>query len=216
MIDLTALHHRLADPASNCRRTDPYEHYVWDGLFDPDALRAAARGYPDVGRMTQKPGIPRWFSLDLEPASPALRALCRTLLSAELAEHISAVTGTADLCTDPAGDWGSYRVSARGAVHTAHIGGNRHPVTGWLRRYSLFTYLNEGWQDDDGGLLELWRPGADGPSAQILPVFNRSVLIETTDRSLHGVSQVRGSRPRRMVTVHFWTKSPGPDGRELT
>ncbi|MFH9089321.1 2OG-Fe(II) oxygenase [Streptomyces sp. NPDC017673] len=216
MIDLTALHRGPGDPAADRRRTDPYDHYVWDGLFDPDALRAAAQGYPDVGRMTQKPGIPRWFSLDLESASPALRALCETLLSAELAEHIGAVTGTAGLRTDRTGDWGSYRVSTRGAVHTAHIGGNRHPVTGWLRRYSLFTYLNEGWRDDDGGLLELWRPGADAPSARILPVFNRSVLIETTDRSLHGVSEVLGSRPRRMVTVHFWTTSPGPDGRDLT
>ncbi|MGW7416024.1 2OG-Fe(II) oxygenase [Streptomyces sp. NPDC054863] len=219
MIDLEALERQLHDPAADCLRRAPYDHYVWNGLIDPQALRAAADGYPHLDRMVVKAADnPRWHSQDRTLADPALRALCEALLSDELAARISAVTGIPDLCTDPAGDWGSYRVSTRGAVHAAHIGSNRHPETRWLRRYSLFTYLNEDWQEADGGLLELWEPDARAARARVLPVFNRSVLIETTSRSLHGVSPVLAPGPvgRKSVTVHFWTRPDvsGPEEQE--
>jgi hypothetical protein len=207
VIDLAEMERQFADPAAGCRRAEPFVHYVWDGLFDEDALRQAVRSYPDVTAMIQKPGIPRWHSQDLALPGPALRALCDTLLSDELAKQVSLVTGVPGLRTDPTGDWGSFRISTQGAVHAPHVGSNLHPETGWLRRYSLFSYLNEGWEAADGGLLELWRPGADTAAARVVPVFNRSVLIETTERSLHGVSTLNTAPgvARRTVTVHFWT-----------
>ncbi|MEV7869720.1 2OG-Fe(II) oxygenase [Streptomyces sp. NPDC088124] len=196
-----------------CFRADPFPHYVWNGILPADALRAAADAYPDTAVMTAKPGIPRWHSQDRELAGPALRDLCEALLGDDLAAILSKVTGVEGLRTEPDGDWGSYRLAGHGAVHQAHVGSNRHPETGRLRRYSLFTYLTEGWCPEDGGWLELGEPVDGASPARIMPSFNRSVLIETTARSLHGVSLLRAPAPvlRKTVTVHFWT-DPAADG----
>ncbi|MDO0925052.1 2OG-Fe(II) oxygenase [Streptomyces sp. TG1A-8] len=207
MIDFAAMERQLHAAHEPCLRADPFPHYVWDGLLPPAALRAAADAFPDTSAMTAKPGIARWHSQDRTLAGPALRDLCAALLGDDLAAFLARVTGVAGLRTEPDGDWGSYRLAGHGAVHHAHVGSNRHPDTGRLRRYSLFTYLTEGWGPGDGGWLELGEPVARRPATRILPAFNRSVLIETTARSLHGVSAVLAPAPvtRKTVTVHFWT-----------
>ncbi|MFF2384247.1 2OG-Fe(II) oxygenase [Streptomyces sp. NPDC058108] len=208
MIDFAAMERQLDEAAPSCFRADPFPHYVWEGILPREALRAAADAYPDTSLMTAKPGIPRWHSQDLGLAGPELRDVCTALLGDDLAAFLAKVTGVEGLRTEPDGDWGSYRLAGHGAVHHAHVGSNRHPETGRLRRYSLFTYLSEGWQPQDGGWLELGDPAREVPTARILPVFGRSVLIETTARSLHGVSAVRVAPPatRKTVTVHFWTE----------
>jgi hypothetical protein len=207
VIDFAAMERQLHAAQPRCFRATPFPHYVWDGILPADALRAAATAYPDPSLMTAKPGIPRWHSQDRSLAGPALQELCTALLSDDLAAFLSKVTGITGLCTEPDGDWGSYRLAGHGAVHHAHVGSNRHPETGHLRRYSLFTYIGENWRPEDGGWLELGEPGTDEPQERIAPLFNRSVLIETTARSLHGVSAVNAAPPvtRKTVTVHFWT-----------
>ncbi|MFD8418538.1 2OG-Fe(II) oxygenase [Streptomyces sp. NPDC059466] len=207
MIDFAAMERQLDEATPPCFRADPFPHYVWEGILRREALRAAADAYPDTSVMTAKPGIPRWHSQDIGLAGPALREVCAALLGDDLAAFLAKVTGVEGLRTEPDGDWGSYRLAGHGAVHHAHVGSNRHPETGRLRRYSLFTYLSEGWRPEDGGWLELGEPDGGEPTARILPVFGRSVLIETTARSLHGISAVRASPPgtRKTVTVHFWT-----------
>ncbi|MCT9007409.1 2OG-Fe(II) oxygenase [Streptomyces rhizosphaerihabitans] len=213
MIDYAAVERRLNAADEPCFRPDPFPHYVWDGILPAETLRAAAQAFPDTSAMTAKPGIPRWHSQDRGLAGPALRELCEALLGDDLAAFLGKVTGVEGLRTEPDGDWGSYRLAGHGAVHHAHVGSNRHPETGRLRRYSLFTYLSEGWRPEDGGWLELGEPVHGRSPVRILPSFGRSVLIETTARSLHGVSAVHAPAPvtRRTVTVHFWT-DPAEDG----
>lgn len=209
MIDFAALERQRDATEPSSFSPEPFPHWVWEGVLQPEAARAAAAAYPDSSAMIAKPGIPRWHSQDRAQAGPALQELCSALLGDELLEFVSKATGIAGLRTEPDGDWGSYRLMGSGAVHHSHVGSNVHPETGRLRRYSLFTYIGENWSSADGGWLELGAPGPDGLPTRILPTFNRSVLLETTARSLHGVSAVLAPPPttRKTVTVHFWSEA---------
>jgi hypothetical protein len=46
--------------------------------------------------------------------------------------------------------------------------------------------LNEDWQDEWGGHLELWDKEMSHAVEKISPVFNRLVVFATTDSSFHG------------------------------
>ena len=49
----------------------------------------------------------------------------------------------------------------------------------------MLVYLNENWQPEGGGQLELWRSMDDGPVKEIVPLLNRTVVFSTPDAA-HG------------------------------
>ena len=57
-----------------------------------------------------------------------------------------------------------------------HVDFNYHYVYRWHRRINLILFLNEQWQDDWGGMLEL-RETPDKPGdVRVAPAFNRAVM----------------------------------------
>ena len=43
----------------------------------------------------------------------------------------------------------------------------------------MLVYLNDDWQEDWGGSLELWRTLSDGPVQSIVPLMNRMAVFST-------------------------------------
>jgi hypothetical protein len=76
----------------------------------------------------------------------------------------------------------------------------------------LITYLNEGWTEDDGGLLELWDKEANACARKVVPLIGRTIPLYQSALSLHGVSQTKKSReakPRRSAACYYYS-----NGRE--
>ncbi|QNM96924.1 2OG-Fe(II) oxygenase [Chitinimonas koreensis] len=99
-----------------------------------------------------------------------------------------------------------------GEFHYAH-----YPVGGFYKRHldrfrdddarvvSVVCYLNEGWQDADGGQLRLWlEAGEDAPQLDIAPRGGRLVLF-MADRFWHAV--LPATQPRWSVTG--WLRRAG-------
>ena len=69
----------------------------------------------------------------------------------------------------------------RTAIHPTHAD--------WLREFNILLYLNPGWEPSWGGELMLTE-SPDKPGITIEPLFNRLVIMESTDRSFHGYRPV--------------------------
>jgi len=106
---------------------------------------------------------------------------------------LEAISGIPGLRHDPAYFGGGTHESFAGAGLDPHCDFNIHPVSGKRRRLNALIYLNKEWQPGWGGALCLhtnpWDPEHDHVS-EIVPAFNRAVILETTESSWHSVSPV--------------------------
>ena len=101
-----------------------------------------------------------------------------------------------------------------------HIDFNRLYRVELYRRLNVFVYLNQFWREEWNGHLELWksqsayRKGDDQKCVKIAPLFNRLVIVESSERSWHGhpapLACPEGSG-RKSLAWYFYTEEK-PEG----
>lgn len=76
------------------------------------------------------------------------------------------------------------------------------------RVLNLLYYVTPDWKEEYGGNLELWPNGLKNKQITIHSKFNRLVVMETHDESLHSVSPVVFEGYRRCVSNYYFAESP--------
>ena len=76
-----------------------------------------------------------------------------------------------------------------------HIDYNLHPLRKLYRKLNLIIFLNESWESNWGGHLELWDADVANCVQSIAPVFNRCALFECSEIS---TMDTTGSRFRKV------------------
>jgi hypothetical protein len=214
---------RLDHYARDFATATPFRHVVIDDFLDPAfATRllakfppfAAARAVDEDGHVGNKA-----VHESIRGLGPDYAGLDALVQSADFLGAVSRITCIPDLLHDPLYVGGGTHENRDGQALDAHVDFNRHPVTHAHRRLNLIVYLNPGWQDAWGGVLELHRDprAADDSVVRVSPLFNRAVLFETTEHSWHGFSPIRlpadgQARSRRSVALYFY--STGRPGNE--
>jgi hypothetical protein len=205
--DLDARSSSLADTFAGAA---PFPHVVIDGFLD-DA-RALLGEFPswERGNNLNENGTAGGKSVfeDVRTLGPAFRALDDLFASRRFLGFLQRITGISGLIYDPAYIGGGTHENRAGQELDPHVDFNHHPTQPWQRRVNLLLYLNDEWQKDWGGSLELhadpWAGGA--PAATVLPLFNRCVLFATSERSWHGFTAIAGppSIARRSIAAYFY------------
>jgi len=193
-------------------RLTPFPHAVVDGMWDPLLLHVVLQEFPDEDD-------PRWtgysdsnLEVKLEGGEELWGPATRTLLDGMSSKggELSEAFGLPPLVMRTAGG-GMHYIPVGGKL-AVHADFNRSE-DGLFRRLNMIVYLNEGWTDADGGLLELW--DHQRCVVQILPAFNRTVVFTTSDTSYHGhPTPLPGPRPRRSVATYFFSSEPPADYRD--
>ncbi len=167
----------------------------------PHDLDAVAAEFPD-------PDDPRWLTFrgPHEPMKrqgmsdcwgPATTALILDLIGPAMCRSVAEMLGYDVLVGDVYG--GGMHLSGPGAFLSTHADFNFHPATGWRRRANLLLYLNEGWQEEWGGVLEL------DHTAKVLPEMGRMVIFETSDQSWHGhPAPITDGHWRKSVAAYYF------------
>lgn len=176
--------------SSQYRTAAPFPHVVIDDFLPADVLRSVAESFPNAEDIDwHRSANPRQQKLAVEDEtqmSDHARWLLYQLNSATFLRFLEVLTGIDGLISDPYFAGGGLHQIERGGYLKIHADFNRHPKFGLERRLNLLLYLNDGWQEEYGGQLELWDKEMTHAVQRILPVFNRCVIFNTTDFSYHG------------------------------
>ncbi len=99
-----------------------------------------------------------------------------------------------------------------GSFLDIHVDFSVHPILNLHRRLNLLIFLNKGWKEEYGGLLELWDPEVSVCEAEILPSFNRCVIFETNDVSYHGYDKITVPEGVTRKSIYSYYYSPIGEG----
>lgn len=94
-----------------------------------------------------------------------------------------------------------------------HLDGAVHPLAGWRREVNAVLFV-DAWQPEWGGELEFWSSETSGAQSVIQPEFNRLVLFSTGGEAWHRVAAVNGARPRRTLSLFWWSLGSSRSNRD--
>jgi len=148
---------------------------------------------------------------DLFP--PRLGEAADALNSPEFVAWLSELTGIPGLLADQTLEGGGLHQSGPGGYLNVHTDFSHHHYhKNWKRRINLIVYLNDGWQDEWGGSIELWDPAMKGCVAKYPPRLNCALIFNTNEISYHGFPTpltCPEGQSRKSLAFYYYTVEEG-------
>jgi hypothetical protein len=173
------------------RKQKPFGYAAVGELFEPSLVSGIATeveshldSYPQEKNIYASHRKYRLSSLRDMPERT--RDFIGYLNSPPFLEVLTAISGIADLHPDPELRGGGIHAIGRGGYLKVHTDFNWHSGLSMHRRLNLLVYLNEHWQSDWNGSIELWSPDASQRVFSLAPKIGNALLFETNDVSYHG------------------------------
>lgn len=190
----------------------PFPHIVIDNFLPKDTLEAVLTEFPD-------PKSIRWqeFKNKAEKKlasqselqmGEATRFLLYQLNSSVFCKFLEKLTGIEGIIPDPYFHGGGLHQIERGGYLKVHVDFNKHKKLNIDRRLNVLIYLNQDWQEEYGGHLQLWDQNMTKCYQKILPIFNRCVIFSTTDFSYHGHPEPLScpkERTRKSLALYYYS-----------
>jgi hypothetical protein len=180
------------------REAFPFPHVAIDGLFPDEILKQILAEIPPSnhpswtvygsGNPDANEGDGAKRSISQEPRlGPTTRNFLLQLNSATFITFIESLTGVAGIVGDPTYRGGGIHRTGRSGSLLAHSDADRHPMGDpFNQSINIIIYLNEEWQEAYRGALELWSRDGKQCERRIVPVFNRTVIFESSADTYHG------------------------------
>lgn len=186
------------------RQKKPFPHWVGDGFLAAETVRSINAEWPqEAWHKEDGKGQRKWSTQALPPTA-------RAVVDAIDPAVVSQLVGIPGLVADPELGGGGLHCIPRGGFLLMHRDYNAHPSRRWHRRVNLLVYLNEVWQDDWRGHLQL---GVDKPR-RIAPLGGRCVVFTMREDSWHGHPEPLACPEdvqRRSLALYFYTPGPPPE-----
>lgn len=196
-------------------QAQPIRHLVVDHFLNPDFARSLFVHFPSIETMkTHYRGLneEKAEHSDFSHLHPAFVELHQQLTSPVMLEWLQKVTGIPGLQTieDRLG-YGLHQ-GANQSFLDIHIDYNLHPLRKLYRKLNLIIFLNESWESNWGGHLELWDADVANCVQSIAPVFNRCALFECSEISYHGYNRISVPEGVTRKSAYQYYFVPAPAG----
>ncbi len=118
---------------------------------------------------------------DFKRKLPITSLIMGYLNSPQFIKYLEELTGHPKLFRDPILTGGGIHRIKKGGKLSVHVDYNEHPISGKKRVLNLLIYLNEFWQKEWEGNLELWTINPPQKFVEVEPIFNRAVIFDIED-----------------------------------
>jgi hypothetical protein len=197
----------------------PFPFIQIDGFLDDAFAQEVAAAYPSFARASELgyefKTVNERRKIQVSDSSTfpePVKRLERELASREFLRDLAEITQIPKLLADERLDGGGiHETGAQGRLDV-HVDFNYLRDRGLHRRLNLLLYLNQGWQDGWGGVLELWDKDVSRCFHSFPPVMNRCIVFETSEISYHGVSAVTCPEDvvRKSFAAYYYTREAPP------
>jgi Rps23 Pro-64 3,4-dihydroxylase Tpa1-like proline 4-hydroxylase len=168
----------------------PFHHVVIDDFLNHQFANLLKENFP-------KPDEKTWWLYDnplekklafnkIEELNPCFFDFFSYINSNEFLIWLNKLTKIQDLKSDSTLYGGGLHLIKQGGKLDIHEDFNIHKELSLLRKLNLILYLNDPWEDEWGGHLELWNKDMTELCQKISPKFNRAVIFRTDMDSNHG------------------------------
>ena len=196
-------------------QTDPYGYANVGMLFEPSQVSDIAREVEaQIGLIPLEKNIyasHRKHKLsNLQKMPEKTRDFISYLNSSEFLQLLSRITGIDELHADPELRGGGIHAIGRGGFLKLHTDFNWHSSLSMHRRLNLLIYLNEDWQEEWNGQIELWSGDVKSKIFSVSAAIGNALLFETNDTSFHGHPeplQCPEGLFRKSIAVYYYSPS---------
>jgi 2OG-Fe(II) oxygenase superfamily len=203
----------LSDLSRQYQENLPIPHIFLPDFLEAELARTIAGEFPDPNSAAwthyQHQNENKLGMAKRECFPRGLGSVVDELNSPGFVSWLSQLTGIPGLMADPMLEGGGLHQSGRGGFLNVHTDfSNHHYHKHWRRRVNLILYLNEGWQKEWGGSIELWDSGMHHCVAKYPPLLNQALIFNTDDRSYHGFPeplQCPEGVSRRSLALYYYT-----------
>jgi Rps23 Pro-64 3,4-dihydroxylase Tpa1-like proline 4-hydroxylase len=210
-----------ADLARSFQGSAPVRHVVIDGFLDADVAQRLLDEFPrpeDMPKSRDYVFSDKRELSTLDRHTETSHRLHDALVSSEFTGFLGELVGR-PVFLDPEYVGGGFHAGAPGSYLDLHTDFNLHPVhQDWHRMLNILIYLNPDWDPAWGGQLQLTDdPGREG--IEVEPLFNRAVIMESTDSSYHGYERLEfpeGTARRSLAAYAYETVADGSIERRTT
>ena len=200
--------------ADEYQNAKPFPHIVMENFLDAAVLRRIVTEFPGNDGRSFFDRAQERFKYQFDPntvESGAVRNLLAELNGEPFLAFLSEMTGITGLISDPYYNGGGLHETLAGGHLSVHADFNIHGTMQVERRLNLLVYLNDDWEADFGGELELWDRDMTRAEVRVAPLLGRAVVFSTTLESYHGQPDpVRcpPDRSRRSIATYYYTALP--------
>src|SRR5258706_3287850 len=194
----------------------PFQHLAVDGWFSPDLLKLIREEFDLYPFQDERPGQTNYEKTIRSPRNPVLGAASRIYFdivnSGWFTELLSFISGVEELVVDQTLRYGGLHESRRGGKFSIHRDFERNACTGLKNEMVLLTYLNENWDPQWNGALELWDPDRGQCVRKIEPQMGCSVLMRNGPVNFHGHPSdlaIPEGQARRSLASYYYSNAVG-------
>ena len=208
---------------SNYVKAKPFPSITFDNFFNDSVLNKILQDFPKnikkIGNEYNNNAEKKLSLNSPEDFSFDTNNFINYLNSAPFIKFLNQLTGIKEtLIADPYLIGGGLHELRNGGYLNVHSDFNQHPTMKLDRRLNILIYLNNNWQDNNGGHLELWDKDMQKCEKKILPIFNRMVVFSTTDYSYHGNPnkvQIDNNNSRKSIALYYYSNGRPDFERKL-
>lgn len=196
----------------------PYPNIVIDDVLHATDLKQIIADYPDVDDSfwtnyihynENKHGLSKW-----EHIPTSIQKLITEFQSVQFVNWLEKLTGIPHLFPDQNLEGAGLHQTKNGGFLNIHADFTVHPKQrNWRRRVNVLIYLNEHWNSNYGGNLELWNSNMTSCEAEIEPTANRIAIFSTGDKTFHGYPnpiKCPENMARKSIALYFYTQENSP------
>ena len=194
---------------------EPFPHIVIDGFLPEPLALSALQNFPPNALESDRVfdlGYAGLHKRQIQPeeCSATARQIFQFFKSRPILQFLEGLTRIEGLIPDPYFVGGGYHETSKGGLLGVHADFRINDKLHLHRRLNMIIYLNEEWNEEWGGALELWDRSMKSRQRTVAPLFNRCVVFNTDAQSFHGHPEPLATPAhvvRRSMALYYYTAS---------